>query len=450
MPERLLQWLEERTGLPSALKRILDHPIPGGPRWAYVLGSAVLFCLLIQAFTGLLLALNYAPTADGARASVQLIEQQMAAGKLIRSLHHWGAGLMIALLGCHLLQVFLWGAYRRPREATWIAGVLLLLLTLAAAFTGSLLPWDQNAYWATQVGVNILGSAPALGPEIQRLVQGGSRIGNLTLSRFYALHVAALPLLFAGLVAAHLVLFVRRGATPPPGISPQERERRAAPFWPSQGVRDAAAALALLLLLFAVAIRFPPALGAAADPSRPYDARPEWYFMFLFEMLKAFEGPLEPIGAFVVPGLALAFLIAVPFLDRSSDPRLSKRPRVVVPMLAGVAAVGALTAWGLAGDRAGRAARLAEEARRADILERGWALVRSQPCLKCHTIGDLGRDVGPNLTRYGPVAPRPEEIVAYLRNPKSKYPETIMPSFAHLPDRDLLLLAEFLRLQGVD
>jgi ubiquinol-cytochrome c reductase cytochrome b subunit len=443
-------WLEERTGLPSALKRILDHPIPGGPRWAYAFGAAVLFCLLIQALSGLLLALNYAPTADGARASVQFIEQQVAAGRLIRSLHHWGASLMIALLGCHLLQVFLWGAYRRPREATWIAGVVLLLLTLAAAFTGSLLPWDQNAYWATQVGVNILGSAPGIGPDLQRLAQGGARIGNLTLSRFYALHVVALPLLFAGLVAAHVGLFLRRGATPPPAMSPQERERRAAPFWPAQGARDAVAALAVLALLFVLAIRFPPALGAAADPSKPYDARPEWYFVCLFELLKKFEGPLEPVGAFVLPGLGLLFLFAVPFLDRSPDARLSKRLGVAVPILAGAAAVGGLTAWGVAGDRAGRAARQAEEARRMEILERGWALVRSQPCLKCHTIGNVGRDVGPNLTRYGLRAPAPEAIVAYLRNPKSKYPETIMPSFAHLPDADLRLLAEFLSQQGTD
>jgi ubiquinol-cytochrome c reductase cytochrome b subunit len=450
MAERLLMWLEERTGLPSALKRVLDRPIPGGARWAYALGSAVLFCLLLQALTGLLLALDYAPTADGARASVQFIEQQVQAGRLIRSLHHWGAGLMIALVGCHLLQVFLWGAYRRPREATWIAGVLLLMLTLAAAFTGSLLPWDQNAYWATQVGVNILGSAPVVGPELQRLLQGGPRIGNLTLSRFYALHVAALPLLFAGLAAVHVALFLRRGATPPPALPPQERERRAVPFWPAQAARDAAAALGALALLLAVATRFPPALGAAADPSKPYDARPEWYFLFLFETLKRFEGPLEPVGAFVLPGLALLFLLAVPFLDRSPDARLSKRLGVAVPLLGGLAAVGALTAQGLAENRAGRAARRAEETRRAEILERGWALVRSQPCLKCHTIGDAGREVGPNLTRYGLHAPPPEAIVAYLKDPKAKYPETIMPSFAHLPESDLRLLAEFLRLQGAD
>jgi ubiquinol-cytochrome c reductase cytochrome b subunit len=450
MPERLLRWLEERTGVPSALKRVLDHPIPGGPRWAYTLGSATLFCLGGQALTGLLLALNYAPTADGARASVRFIEQEVAAGRLIRSLHHWGAGLMIALVGCHLLQVFLWGAYRRPREATWIAGVFLLLLTLGEAFTGSLLPWDQNAYWATQIGVNILGSAPWVGPALQRLVQGGARLGNLTLSRFYALHVAALPLLFAGLAAAHVALFLRRGATPPPALPPQEAERRTAPFWPAQGARDAAVILALLALLLAVAIRFPPALGGAADASKPYDARPEWYFLFLFEMLKRFEGPLEPVGAFVLPGLALLFLLGVPFLDRGRDAPLSKRLGVALPMLAGVAAVGALTAWGLAGDRAERAARLAEETRRADILERGWALVRSQPCLKCHMIGDTGRDVGPSLTRYGLRAPPPDAIVAYLRDPKLKYPQTIMPAFAHLPEHDLRLLAEFLRLQGAD
>ena len=447
---RLISWLEERTGIPGAWQRILDEPVPGGARWNYVLGSAVLFTLLLQALTGVLLALNYAPTSDAARASLLFIESEVAAGRLVRSLHSWGATAMIALLACHLLQVFLWGAYRRPREATWMAGILLLLVTGAFAFTGSLLPWDQNAYWATQVGVNILGTAPGIGPALQRLLQGGARIGNMTLARFYTLHVIVLPFAIGALVALHLALFLRRGATPHWALPEEERQRRREPFWPAQAARDALAILAVLAALLVLAARLPPELGAAADPSKPYDARPEWYFLFLFELLKHFEGPLEPLGAFILPGAAVLFLFAVPFLDRSPSPSPLRRPLVVVPMLAGMIVVGALTAQSLLAGREERAARRERERRREAILEAGWALVRSQPCLKCHRIGDQGRDIGPNLTRYGLTAPEGGAIVEYLKNPTAKYPATIMPSFASLPEEDLRLLAEFLRLQGVD
>ena len=357
---------------------------------------------------------------------------------------------MIALMLCHLLQVFLWGAYRRPREATWMAGVVLFLLTLGLAFTGSLLPWDQNAYWATQVGMNILGTLPLLGPALQRLAQGGPSVGSLTLTRFYTLHIAVLPLAAAALVAVHVALFRRRGATPHWSLSDDEQARRAEPFWPAQMARDLLVALAVLGALFALAVTLPPALGAAADPSRPYDARPEWYFLPLFEMLKHFEGALEPLGAFVVPGLAVLFLLGVPFLDRSGSRSPLRRLPVVVPVLVGLLCAGGLTASGLVSGRAERAARQAVERRRQETLERGWAVVRAQPCLKCHLIGGEGRDVGPNLSRYGLSDPPLDAVVAHLKDPKAKYPQTIMPSFAHLPEEDLRRLAEFLRLQGVD
>ena len=450
MLKRLADWLEDRTGLPGALRRVLEEPVPGGARWSFVLGSAVLFTLAVQALTGILLALNYAPTSDAARASIVFIQGEVSGGSLVRGLHHWGAGGMIALVGCHLLQVFLWGAYRRPREATWIAGVLLLLLTLAFAFTGSLLPWDQNAYWATQVGANILGTAPLAGRALQRILQGGAQIGNLTLTRFYTLHVIVLPVMVTGLVAAHLALFLKRGVTPRWSLSEEEQHRRREPFFPGQFARDALAMLLALIVLLVLAARVPPGLGAPADPSRPYDARPDWYFLWLFEMLKHFQGPLEPVGTFVLPGLAFLFLLTIPFLDRSPERRPLGRLPVVIPVLVGALVVGSLTAQSLLGGREERAAWRAQEKRREEILARGWAFIRTQPCLKCHTIGGTGRDVGPNLSRYGLTAPGADAIVTYLKNPKAKYPNTVMPSFATLPEDDLRLIADFLRLQGVD
>jgi hypothetical protein len=203
-------------------------------------------------------------------------------------------------------------------------------------------------------------------------------------------------------------------------------------------------------VIYALAIAFPPPLGAAADPSRPYDARPDWYFLFLFELLKYLEGPLEKVGTLLLPALAVGFLLAVPFLDRSPGREPLKRLPVVVPMLVGVIGVAGLTGKALVVGREERMARRQEEVRRARVLEEGRTLLRTLPCLKCHTIGEEGRDLGPNLTHYGVTDPSTEAIVAHLRDPKAKYPETVMPSFAHLPEGDLGRLAEFLRLQGVD
>ncbi|MEE9218692.1 MAG: cytochrome b N-terminal domain-containing protein [Acidobacteriota bacterium] len=448
--QTLREWLEERTGMVSLVRRVLDHPVPGGARCSYVLGSALLFTLLVQALTGILLSLNYAPTTESARASVAFIQDEVAAGRLVHGLHHWGASAMVALLGLHLLQVFLWGAYRKPREFTWILGVLLLLTTLGFAFTGSLLPWDQNAFWATKVGLSIAGTAPLLGGVLQRLLQGGAQIGNLTLTRFYSLHVIVLPIVSLGLVAAHLLLFLRRGVTPHWSLPEQEQRSRTEAFHPAQFARDALVMALVLGALLLLAINSPPALGPPADPTRPYEARPEWYFLFLYELLKHLEGPLEVVGTFVLPGLAVLFLLAVPFLDRSPGRSPLRRLPVVVPMLAGVLCVAVLTAQSALVGRQERLARQLQEQRREEVLGRGWELVRGQRCQKCHTIGAEGRDLGPNLTHYGATAPSVEAIVKHLKDPTLKYPKTLMPSFSHLPEEDLRSLAEFLRLQGAD
>ncbi|MEE9231615.1 MAG: cytochrome b N-terminal domain-containing protein [Acidobacteriota bacterium] len=447
---RLTDWLEERTGLPSVLRKILEEPVPGGARWSYVLGSSIVFVLAVQALTGVLLALNYAPTSEGARASLAFIQEQVAAGRLLHGVHHWGAGAMVALVGFHLLQVFLWGAYRNPREATWIVGVFLFLTTLAFAFTGSLLPWDQNAYWAVQVGLSIVGTTPWIGHALQRVLQGSAEIGNLTLTRFYTLHVIILPIIVFTLLGLHVYLFLRRGVTPHWSLSEEEGKHRREPFYPYQLARDVGIMVLMLAVILWLAITFPPMLGAPADPSRAYEARPDWYFLFLFELLKYLEGPLELVGTLLLPAGSVLFLLAIPFLDRSPSRSPLKRLPVVVPMLVGVIGIAGLTGKSLLVGREERRAQRVEEVRRARVLEEGGALLREQPCLKCHRLGEEGRDRGPDLTHYGGAGRSSEELIAHLKDPKVLHPNTIMPSFAHLPDRDLELLVEFLRLQGVD
>src|SRR6516165_8274149 len=204
-----------RTGW-KVLKQVLFlEPLPGGSRWAAAFGSLLLFTFVVQLVTGVLLSMNYAPSEKAAWASVNFIQHEVPLGGLIRAVHHWGSSAMVVLLLVHLVQVFVWGAYKPPRELTWMMGVLLLFCTLGLAFTGYLLPWDQKAYWATKVGLGIAGTIPGIGDGLRTLLQGGPQLGNLTLTRFFTIHGFILPGLLILLVVVHLYLFRRHGVTPP-------------------------------------------------------------------------------------------------------------------------------------------------------------------------------------------------------------------------------------------
>src|SRR5580700_4949232 len=190
---KIIDWLEHRTGLQTAIKNFLYEDIPASAGWHQIIGSTAVFFFLIQVFTGALLAFNYAPTPGDSYNSVKYIMTALTGGKLIRGLHHWGASMMLIIVVLHMLQVFLWGAYKKPREATWMVGVVLLLITLAYGLTGYLLPWDNRAYWGTVVTTQIAGQAPVIGPYLTRFLGGGGAIGVVTFARFYGLHVLLLP-----------------------------------------------------------------------------------------------------------------------------------------------------------------------------------------------------------------------------------------------------------------
>ena len=208
-------FFEERTGWKRLKEVLLLEPLPGGARWAAAMGSLLLFAFVVQVVTGILLAMNYAPSEKTAWASVNYIQEDVPLGAFVRAVHHWGSSAMVILLLAHLVQVFVWGAYKRPREFTWMIGVLLLACTLGLAFTGYLLPWDQKAYWATKVGLGIVSTVPVVGDGLRELLQGGPQIGNLTLTRFFTLHGFVLPGTIVGLVVVHLYLFRQHGVTPP-------------------------------------------------------------------------------------------------------------------------------------------------------------------------------------------------------------------------------------------
>ncbi len=215
MTTRLGSWLDERTGWRRVWEAIFLRKVPK-INWAYTLGSATLFATVNQVVTGILLTIYYVPSPDEAYASVSFISQELPAGWLIRGLHHWGASAMVVLAVLHMLRVIAYGAYKYPREATWITGVLLLLVTLIFGFTGYLLPWDQKAFWATTVGTRMTEVTPVIGDWLLRLARGGDEITAITLTRFYGFHVWMLPVVLVLLLGVHLYLVIRIGISAVP------------------------------------------------------------------------------------------------------------------------------------------------------------------------------------------------------------------------------------------
>lgn len=211
----LFGWLDERAGLSTIWRTIFARPVPK-TNWFYTFGSATLILAMLQGVTGMLLTVYYVPSPDKAYDSIQYIMNEVAFGWLIRGIHHWGATLLVILAFIHMLKAFFVGAYKYPREMTWLTGGVLLLLALVMGFSGYLLPWNQKAYWATTVGTNIAGVVPIIGPLLLRILRGGQEIGAVTLARFYGLHIWWIPAIAVALVGAHMYLIIRIGITAPP------------------------------------------------------------------------------------------------------------------------------------------------------------------------------------------------------------------------------------------
>jgi ubiquinol-cytochrome c reductase cytochrome b subunit len=340
---KVLVFIRERTGLHTTSSVVRRPMIEGGASFAYVFGTVLVFLLAVEVLTGLALAAFYSPSSTDAWGSVAYIQDQVSWGWLVRGLHHHGAGAIVIISGVHLVQTALAGAYKRPRELVWWLGIALLLLVLAWAITGYVLPWDQAGYWANRVEVGIAAGTPGLGGPIKQLALGGNDYGNLTLTRFYMLHIALMPGLVTAVVIAHILLARRHGITP-------MRARTSSPRWPNQALLDATAmAIVFTVLLVFVSVQHGAGLAAPADPSQAYDARPLWYFRWLFE-LRELAGRGEQVAAMVAPAIAAGFLIALPLLDKGRN----RAPRERVLWLGGLAGllalIGALTVASFARD----------------------------------------------------------------------------------------------------
>lgn len=322
---RLGRWLDERIGFsavgPVAKKKKV--PIHKHTFW-YYLGGMLVFLFFLQVGTGILLLFYYRPSAEHAWESVQFLMAEVKFGWLIRSVHSWGANVMVFMAFVHMFSVMLLKAYRTPRELTWITGVLLLVLALGLGFTGYLLPWNELAFFATRVGTEIPGVLPFIGEFTRTFLRGGEDLSGATLTRFYALHVSVLPALTFMLVALHVLLVQRLGMSVPLSVERKGGRLREIPFFPNFLLRDLVGWLSALVILAAMAAFFPAHLGEKADAFAPAPAgiKPEWYFMFMFQTLKVLpatilgiEGELVGVIGF---GLGALVLLLLPFLDRGA------------------------------------------------------------------------------------------------------------------------------------
>ncbi len=320
---KITDWVDERTGARQIAQHALYEPIRGGTRWAYVFGSILLFLLTIQIVTGIFLSLYYVPSADHAHASVAFIQKAVPGGAFLRGLHHYSASAMVIFAVVHLAQTFLFGAYKSKRELVWIAGVAMLLIIFGFSFTGYLLPWDQAAYFGTKVGASIAGEIPVIGELQQRIMLGGHELTTLTLSRFFTAHVFLLPAGLILLVIMHLFFFRR---AKPAGPYHAKDDHRTEHFYPKQMLKNALAMLLVFAALAWLTQISPAELGPQADPTSDYLARPPWYFLPLFQLLKYFPGKFSVIPTVVLPGALFTLMFLLPILDRREERNPFKRP----------------------------------------------------------------------------------------------------------------------------
>jgi ubiquinol-cytochrome c reductase cytochrome b subunit len=429
---RLLAWLDDRSGLITGGRHALEHPVPPRTGWWYVFGSATLIAFILQVATGIALSTTYVPSSGQAYESLRFISEQAMLGRFLRGMHYFGASAMVLLIGIHVSRTYIMAAYKFPRELNWLTGAVLLLLTLALAFTGQLLRWDQSAVWSVIVGAAQAARMPVVGEQIGRFILAGDTIGGATLSRFFAFHVFFIPAIVFAFIGLHLALVLRHG------ISERTRDgdvvdpatyrahyasllkREGVPFWPDAAWRDVVfgAAVTATIVLLALIVG-PPDLGPPPDPSilEAYP-RPDWYFLWYFALLALAPNNLESLIIVLGPLVFGAVLLLVPVFNAGAR---SMRHRPWAPLLV-VFIWGTIVIFWIAGERADWSPDFETRPlpasvirdRRPEVVE-GARLFRDKGCQFCHEVEGYGGRRGPDLSDVA-ARMKPDEITARITN----------------------------------
>ena len=458
MFSKVFQWIHDRWPLNAVIRWSLDEEMPGGTSYAYVFGSCVLLIFLLQVITGLWQLLYFVPTIDRGYDSLNYLRTEVPFGWLIHGLHYWGASAMIILVGLHISQVYIWGAYKNPRQLTWLIGVGNLLLTLGLGFTGPVLPWDERGFWEAEVAVSSAGTIPILGTLARNLLQGGSILGQLTLSRFFFLHVAILPGILILFVVLHLVAFRKSGIS---GPWDETKRKRMGLFWPDQVFKDAAVVTFIFVILVGLAAYWRAPFAGPLDVLQTfYVPKPEWYFLFFYQTLKAFHGVLEPIGTIGIPLVVTLLFLFLPFYDPRPERNPGRRPVamtcffVFIAWVLTMAMIGYYSkpVAGTAGTQAVTAAATQTVSsspgdpspQNLTAANRGSQLLNSLGCIACHRVNGKGGAIGPELTGALLKGKSRDWLITQIRNPKAHFPNSIMPAFFSLPDQQVNDVADFL------
>ena len=413
------QWFDRRLQLAAPIREAAEHRVPRNTAsWWYVFGSAALAVFLLQLVTGILLGLIYVPSADEAWSSLQALNHDVALGWFIRALHGWGSNFMVAIVLIHMMQVVLFGAYKFPRELTWIVGVLLLLMTLGMAFTGQVLRFDQDAYWGLGIGASIASRVPIAGDAIVKLMLGGPIIAGATLSRFFALHVFVIPGLLIGFVCLHLLMVLTLGINewPAPGRVVRRatyiREYHAlteadgAPFVPYAIWKDLFFAAVVLLSVAACALYWGP-FGPTGRPDPTIIQtvpKPDYFFLWLYALLSLLPPSLETPALLIGPVVIIVALLLLPFLSGEGEKSWRRRPIAVLTvlltavMLATFTRLAELAPWSPHMNAWSGDPVPTSMLRGTTALERQGALVfQAKQCRNCHALGEGGGERGPAL-----------------------------------------------------
>lgn len=419
--ERTYDWIESRVQIADFVRDSAAHPVPSKTAsWWYVFGSASFVLLILQIVTGILLATIYVPSAGEAWNSLQVLNHQLPLGWFLRAMHGWGSNFMVAVVLVHMIQVFLFGAYKFPRELTWLLGVCLLLMTLGMAFSGQILRFDQDAYWGLGIGASITSRVPFIGNEAVHLMLGGPIIAGATLSRFFALHVFVLPATMLAFAGLHVWLVLKLGINewPTPGrIVRRETyikeyheltHRNGIPFVPQAVWKDAMFAAAIIFAVaFCAAVFGPFGPTGTPDPTITQTApRPDFFFLWIYSALAFLPPSVETPLIFIAPVIGIGVLVALPFVAGVGEKSWYRRPVGVLTLIVIAVGLATLTHLGTYAPwsphmNAWTADEIPDRfVHSATPLERQGALIfKVKQCHNCHALGDLGGQRGPALDR---------------------------------------------------
>jgi ubiquinol-cytochrome c reductase cytochrome b subunit len=415
------EWLDQRLQLGAEIRETAEHRVPRETAsWFYVFGSAALTCFMLQIVTGILLALIYVPSAGEAWNSLQILNHGISLGWFIRGLHGWGSNFMVAIVLIHMVQVFLFGAYKFPRELTWMIGVFLLLMTLAMAFTGQVLRFDQDAYWGLGIGASIASRVPVIGPWAVNLMLGGPIIAGATLSRFFAVHVFVVPGLLIAFVGVHLLMVLKLGVNewPMPGRIVRRASylqeyhdlthKEGVPFVPYAVWKDVFFSAFILLSIAACAVFLGPfGPSGQPDPTIIQTApKPDFFFLWLYAVLSYLPPSAETPILMIGPAIGIVALLLLPFIAGEGEKSWKRRPIAVLTILLVAVMLGSLTQLGLHTpwspimDAWSSVPIPTEYLHGRTALERRGALVfQAKQCRNCHSLDDMGGKRGPALDR---------------------------------------------------